>query len=376
MTVISDILRQAGYPEETLTLDFETYFDSDFSFEKLSTIEYITDKRFEFTGVGLKFNSETPIFVPGPQVIWAVGRLRNRFNNLTVTIQNAKFDATVLSEKFGIYLPYVIDILDLSRYYDARMKHDLGSLAKLFKIRAKGDTKQFRGQHWEDMDHQAMKEYCLGDVEIEYDLLEKLLPMIDNPEIELPLMQHTLNLYLKPPFRLDMKLAQEIADGMSVELDKDIERVSPLVMEYTTKKKATAIDIIRARSIFTKILADILPARTAVPMKQGKNGMIPALAQEDVAFQLLLAHSDERVRNLCKAKAACTSWPLHQAKVKALIAQAKCADGWLHVPLKYYGAHTGRWSGMEGMNLLNMGGKGRGKPVHPLIAKVRNAIIP
>jgi DNA polymerase len=382
MAAISDILRQVGYPEETLVLDFETYFDSDYLFEKLSTIEYITDKRFAFTGLGLKFNSETPIFVPGPHVARAVGRLRNRVNNLTVVIHNAKFDATVLSEKFGIYLPHVIDILDLSRYYDSRMKHDLGSLAKLFKVKAKGDTKQFAGQHWEDMDHQAMKGYCLGDVEVEYDLLEKLLPMIDNPGIELLLMQHTLDLYLKPPFRLDTKPAQEIADGMSVELDKDIEKVTSLVMKYATKKKPTPIEIIRAASIFPKILADVLPKGEQVPMKQNKpkhdkpKKMIPALAQEDIAFQLLLAHSNEQVRNLCKAKAACTSWPLHQAKVEGLIRQAACAGGNLHAPIKYYGAHTGRWSGMEGINLLNMGGKGRGKPVHPLIAKVRNAILP
>ena len=382
MTAISDILRQAGYPEETLTLDFESYFDGEYSFKEMSTIEYITDERFAFTGVGFKFNSETPIFVPGTQVIYAIGRLRNRFNNLTVIMQNAKFDATVLSEKFGIYLPYVIDILDLARYYDSRMRHDLGNLAKLFKARAKGDTKQFQGQHWEDMNHQAMKEYCFGDVEIEYDLFEKLLPMIDNPEIELPLMQHTLNLYLKPPFRLDTKLAQEIADGMSVELGKDIEKVSSLVMKYITKKKTTPIEIIRATNIFPKILADVLPEGEKVPMKQNKpkhgkpKKMIPALAQEDVAFQLLLAHSNEQVRNLCKAKAACTSWPLHQAKVEGLIKQAACANGNLHAPLKYYGAHTGRWSGMEGINLLNMGGKGRGRPIHPLIAKVRNTILP
>jgi DNA polymerase len=375
---LTEILKSVQYPENTLVLDFETYYDDEYSLKEMSIVEYVADARFEFTGLGIKINDTTSVFIPGPKVPWAISRLKKKFgkalHNVTVVAKNTKFDVLILAEKFGIYPPYVIDIEDLSRYYDSRMSQRLKDLAKLFKLPAKGDTSQFKGQHCVDIDWSAMKKYCLRDVEDEYALLTILLPVVDNPEVELPLAMHTLNLYLRPPFDLDYDLAQKISDEMDTTLDQDLGKVG-WVLEYATKKKKTIPDIIRARSIFPKILAAALPEGEKVPMKQGKKEMIPALAQEDVAFQLLLVHPDERVRNLCKAKAACSSWPLHQAKVKSIIKQAECSGNKCRVAIKYYGAHTGRPSGTQGTNLLNLGGKGRGKPIHPLIGKVRSTLL-
>jgi DNA polymerase len=374
---ITEILQTADYPEDTLVLDFETYYDQEYSLEGMSIIEYVTDPRFEFTGLGIKTGTGDSVFIPGPRVPWAIKRLQKRFgkafHNGTVVVKNSKFDILILAQKFGTYPPYVIDVEDLSRYYDSRMSQKLKDLAKLFKLPAKGDTSQFKGQHCADIDWASMKEYCLNDVDLEYRLLEILLPMINNPKIEFQLMQHTLNLYLKPTFDLNMKMAGDIGMDMGLELHDDLAQVG-WVLEYATKKKKTVEDILRARSIFPKILADVLPEGEEVPMKQGKKKMIPALAREDVGFQLLLAHSNEKVRNLCKAKAACTSWPLHQAKVQNLIMQTRCFGDGVHIPIKYYGAHTGRWSGMQKWNPLNLGGKGRGRAIHPLIGKVRHTL--
>ncbi|MEE8208904.1 MAG: DNA polymerase, partial [Nitrosomonadaceae bacterium] len=280
----------------------------------------------------------------------------------------------------GIYPPYTIDIEDLSRYYDSRMSQKLKDLAKLFKLQPKGDTMQFKGLHWEDMSSEqrrAMREYCLGDVKDEVMLLEILLPMLDNPGTELDLARHTLNLYLKPTLNLDSEQASQIAVGMDGALSEDLRKVA-WVLKYRTKIKPNIPKILRAKKMFPMILQDKLDAvgeGQKVPMKKGKNGMIPATAKDDVAFQLLLAHKDEKVRNLCAAKAACTGWPLHQKKVQRMIADAGCSDGKLRIPLKYYGAHTGRWSGTGGWNPLNLGGKGRGNPIHPLIRQVRNTLV-
>lgn len=385
-----EILQSVNYPEDTIVLDFETFFSKDYTLKDMSIVEYITSSQFEFTGLGIKINNSASVFIPGPKVPWAIKRLQKKYgkalHNITVVVKNSKFDVLILAEKFDIYPPYVIDIEDLSRYYDSRMKHDLKTLAKLFKLQDKGDTNQFKGQHCADIDWAAMKEYCLGDVDLESQLLDILLPMIDNPEIEFALMQHTLNLYLKPTFQLDFDLANEIYDEMGKELAKDLEKVTWIIKSYATKKKKTVEDLLRARTIFPKILADVLPEGEKVPMKlspkpykkTGKHELISALAKEDEGFQLLLVHSDKRVHNLCKAKAACSSWSSHQLKIQSLIRQTECFSDGVHVPLKFYGCHTGRWSGTQKWNPLNLGGKGNrrtGEQHHPLIGKVRYTLL-
>jgi len=382
---ITEILQSINWPTDVLLIDFESFFDADYHLGKgknaLSIVEYVTDPRFCFTGLGIQINDQSPRFIPGPHVEWAIEQLKKKYgkalHNCTVVAKNNKFDCLILVEKFDIYPSYTIDIEDLSRYYDSRMKQGLKDLAKLFKLPAKGDTKQFKGLYWESMtpeQRQAMKEYCLRDIENEKSLLEILLPMVDNPGVELDLARHTLNLYLKPILKLDTLQANKIAADMDEALQEDLAKVA-WVLKYRTKTKSNISKIMRAKKIFPQILQDILPEDEVVPMKQGKNEMIPALAQNDVAFQLLLSHKDERVRNLCRAKAACSSWPLHQSKVKRMITQTKCSGGLIRMPLKYYGAHTGRWSGTGGWNPMNLGGKGRGRPIHPLIAQIRNTLM-
>ena len=386
--MITQILDKTNWPTDVLVLDFETYFDSEYHLGKgkkaLSIVEYVTDDRFRFTGLGVQFNDNEPRFIPGPYVPYMIERLKERFGkafqNCTVIAKNNKFDCLVLVEKFNIYPPYTIDIEDLSRYYDSRMKQGLKDLCKLFKLPAKGDTKQFKGLYWETMtpeQHQAMKEYCLGDIKNEKALLEILLPMLDNPNVELDLARHTLNLYLIPTLTLDSDQAKRIANDMDQALSEDLARV-PWVLKYRTKAKPNIPKIMRAKKIFPQILRDVLPEDEVVPMKQGKNEMIPATAQNDVAFQYLLTHKDQKVRELCRAKTACSSWPLHQSKVRRMITQSKCSGGLIRMPLKYYGAHTGRWSGTGGWNPMNLGGKSNratGKAIHPLIAQVRNTLI-
>jgi DNA polymerase len=368
-------------------LDFETYFDGDYTLagkKSKGITAYIADPRFEFTGLGIQINDEDPRFFAGDRVVATIQRLKLAFgkalHNCTVVAKNNKFDVLILTEKFGIYPPYTIDVEDLSRYYDSRMSQKLKDLAKHFGLQPKGDTMQFKGLHWEDMSSEqrrAMREYCLGDIIDENALLKILLPMLHDPGTELDLGRHTLNLYLKPTLELDTEQAAQIARDMDTALSEDISKVA-WVLKHRTKAKPNIPKILRTKKLFPQLLQQCLDdcgAGEQVPMKKGKNEMIPATAKEDVGFQLLLAHGDKKVRELCQAKAACSSWSLHQSKVNRMIIEAECSGGKLRIPLKYYGAHTGRWSGTGGWNPLNLGGKGRGNPIHPLIGQVRNMLV-
>ena len=378
-------LTKANWPTEILVLDFESFFGKEYHLGKdkkaISVPEYVTDSRFEFTGLGVQvFNhpleSKGKIFFPGPSVPWAIGQLQKHFgealHNVTCVAKNTKFDFLILAEKFGIYPAFPLDIEDLSRYVDSRLPQGLSELAKQHKLPCKGDTTQFKGQHWDEMDHAAMKEYCLRDIQLEGDLLKKLLPIIDNPEFELNLMRHTLNLFLKPKLRLDYELAEQLADKMEAEVAVTLEGVANYFPPGT--EPGEVMTFLRTRKKFPVMLQRLL-GDEKLPMKAGKKEMIPALAKTDEGCTMLLSHEKQSIRELVAAKLAITSWPTHAARVRRMIVQTRCSGDLLRVPLKYYGAHTGRWSGSGGINLQNLGGKGRGKPIHPLIAKVRNCLL-
>jgi len=384
MKQVQKILSQIEWPTDVLMIDFESYFAPDYSIVDLGSTAYVADPRFEFTGLGVQINDGDPIFASGPYVELMIDRLKRKFgkalHNCTVVAKNNKFDLLILAEKFGIYPAYPLDVEDLSRYYDARMRHRLKDLAKHFGLPPKGDTMQFKGLHWGDMSPEQkrnMREYCLGDIHDQIELLKILLPIIQNPGVELDLARHTLNLYTKPMLDLDVEQAIQIGSDMDKALSKDISKVA-WVLKHRSKAKPSIQKILRTKKLFPELLQRCLDdcgAGEQVPMKKGKNEMIPATAKEDVEFQLLLVHGDKKVRELCQAKAACSSWSLHQSKVRRMIREAECSNGKLRIPLKYYGAHTGRWSGTGGWNPLNLGGKGRGNPIHPLIGQVRNTLV-
>ena len=364
MTNWQTILEQAGYPTDVLCLDFETYFDAEYSLSKMSTIEYINDPRFELTGLGAGDDVGSVAFAKPNEIKSSLSVLVD--DGYTVLVQNARFDITILQEHFNIIPKYIIDLKDLASHYDSRMSHRLKDMAKLFGLKPKGDTMQFKGLHWADMtpeQRKALAEYTITDVEDETDLFKILLPKLTNPIFELQLMRHTLDLWLHKRFAVDIGMAAKIKAQMRGKIASVITASGHTAKELRSQK-------------FVGYLTEVLPDGEDVPMKQGKRGNIPALAKADEACQQLLVHPKQEVRDLIVARLAVKSWPTHIKRVGSLIAQTKVNGGLLRVPLTYYGGHTGRWGGSEKINLQNLGGVGRrGSGTDPLIGVVRQLIM-
>ncbi len=384
------ILEIAGYPTDFVVIDFESYFDKEYSLSKMNIWAYVIDERYQTIGCGFKFSD--PDFDSDPWFqswfVWAddissyLEQLQKvygqHFKNITIVMQNAPFDALILQEKYNISPKYIIDLKHLDSHYDSRRSHGLKDMAKRHKLQAKGDTMSFLGLHledFEDVQRQAMEEYCKLDCKLEYELFEILLPHLTNQEQELIVARHTLDLYLKPKLKFDFKLADSIAADMQIYIDEACEKVG------LTK------DELSGNLSFVKALQGVLPTGENVPVKAakrpGKNmtallGMPkvgPALAKTDEGCLMLLAHPKDEVRQLMEARKAVKSWPLHLKRIVAMKALATACDGKIPMPLNYYGCHTGRWSGGGGINPLNLGGAGRaGQGTHPLITKMRQML--
>ncbi len=318
-----DILQNIGWPTICLVLDFETYFDSEYTLSKMSIPEYVADDRFEFTCLGvweLRLVDDSDIIsFYGPDEIGFYlrtyqGGLGENLERCTVVVKNAKFDILILKEKFGINPPHIIDIEDLSRHYDARMKHDLATLAKMFKLKAKGDTMQFKGLHYEELSESTKADlsgYCKGDVEIESKLFKILLPEISNPHIEIPLARHTLQLYLEPKIVFDISEARKLKDKMEQESENILEKIGHTRKEISGNKS------------FVEIMQAALSGDGTVPTKMGKRGPIPALAKTDEGTRYLLTHPNQEVRELMQARQSIKSWPLHIKRIQKMIKDRK-----------------------------------------------------
>ena len=90
---------------DLITLDFETYYDKDYSLSKLTTEEYVRDPRFEVIGVGIKLNDK--------ETEWASGThkqlreyLQTNFpwENAMVLAHNTMFDGAILNWIFNCSL--------------------------------------------------------------------------------------------------------------------------------------------------------------------------------------------------------------------------------------------------------------------------------
>jgi len=50
---------------DLITIDYETYYDKEFSLSKMTTEEYIRDPRFQVIGVGVKVNNKDTEWASG-----------------------------------------------------------------------------------------------------------------------------------------------------------------------------------------------------------------------------------------------------------------------------------------------------------------------
>ena len=370
------ILKSVGYPEDYLVIDFESYFDADYKMGKgkLSTIEYILDDRFEMGGMG--WSTGTSIdFVGGADKVketldcmqLAVGK---NLEGFTVVAQNVQFDMSILAWKYGIYPPYTIDIKDLHRHIDSRSSSSLRDMVREYGLEEKGETMKFIGLHYLDMtpfEKLAYADYCRQDVKLEEQLLHILLPYLTRPKVELALAHHTLELFTKPSFQFDVKLGRELLLRMKRAYKEAVAHTG-----HSTREMSGAIS-------FADLMRDVMPEGESIPTKPGKPtknmvpitgpGRIPAFAKDDAGMQALLSHPDSTVQMLAKARVELKSWPTWIKRMESIGKQSVLL-GYFPIPLIYYGGHTGRWSGGEGINVQNLGAR-----VKDLINKIRNTML-
>ena len=98
---------------EVLTLDFETYYDKEYSLSKLTTEEYIRNPHFEIIMVGIRWPDGRKEIIDGTHL-----EIKHRFDDIewgryAVLCHNTLFDGAILAWRFGVNPAAWLDTLSM-----------------------------------------------------------------------------------------------------------------------------------------------------------------------------------------------------------------------------------------------------------------------
>ena len=331
---------------DLITIDFETYYDRDFSLTKLTTEEYVRSDRFEVIGVSVKVNNN------GTE--WASGTheqlkewLQDSFDwsDSLVLAHNTLFDGAILNWRFGVSPRVWLDTLCMGRaLHGVEVGGSLKAMADRYGLGEKGtEVLNALGKRRLDFSEDELArygDYCINDVELTYKLFNRLARKF--PKQELKIIDTTLRMFIEPRLELDVRL-----------LEKHLEQIKTTKEDLLTASGADKTDLMSSDK-FAELLRGL---GVTPPMKvsptTGK--MAYAFSKTDQEFLALADDADTRVQTLVAARLGNKS-TLEETRTQRFIDIA--SRGNLPVPIRYYAAHTGRFGGDDKINLQNLPSRG------------------
>ena len=347
-----------------VTLDFETYYNKDYSLSKMTMEAYIRDPRFEVILFAWKIDN-------GPTK-WATGThndIKKQLDELElhkhmVLCHNTKFDASILNWHFDIRPKFLLDTMLMARPRIVELgSMSLASLAKYFNLGVKGgyvvNAMGMLRRGFTGTELGRYGEYCCTDVE----LTHKLLGKVKLPNRELRLIDLILRMYTQPLIELDDELLTKYHAETVAEKNSMLERlcrevpdlfVDALAESWAENDGAQIHEAVKKQLMSNPKLADLLerlgvdpPRKISVTTEKETY----AFAKSDPEFVALADHENPLVRAVVTTRLGVKS-TIEETRALSFLEIAR--RGPLPVPYQYYAAHTGRLGGSDKINLQNM----------------------
>jgi hypothetical protein len=163
-----------------ITIDFETYYDQNFTLEKLPTAEYVESPDFEIIGVGFKLDTEPTEWVAGhAEAQQAVAALP--WDDAVCVAHNAQFDGLILESWCRVFPIRYFCTSMAARPVVAPHKGNtkLATVAEFFNFGVKGnEVHNAKGKRLGDFSPSELArygEYCKNDVNLTYMVYNLLL---------------------------------------------------------------------------------------------------------------------------------------------------------------------------------------------------------
>jgi DNA polymerase len=324
-----------------ITIDFETYYDRDFSLSKMTTEEYIRSELFETIGVAVRVNDgETQWFSGTEKETWTFLQKFDWANSIALA-HNAVFDMAILNWRYGISPKKIADTLSMARaIHGTEVGGSLGALVQHYQLGEKGteviNALGKRRIDFSDDDLSRYAGYCINDVNLTYGLFGCLAPNF--PVAELNLIDLTVRMFTEPVLELDTGVLRKHLS--------DVQESKARLMEGIDESK----DMLMSNPQFAELLrAQGVEPPMKISPTTGKETY--AFSKTDEEFKALLEHEKETVQALVAARLGVKS-TIEETRTQRFIEIA--GRGTMPIPLRYYAAHTGRWGGDDKVNMQNL----------------------
>jgi DNA polymerase len=328
--------------QRIVSIDFETRWDKrDYTLSKLTTEEYIRDKRFKAFGACIhEYGGDTAIqWYRGDELPRILGTYD--WSKTAALAHNAQFDVSILEWRYGIRPAFIFDTLSMARALrGVEVGNSLAKLASDFGLPEKGravHSTDGLAEIDKDMESE-LADYCKHDVYLCERIFERLVE--NYPKSELRLIDMTLKMYTRPVLQLDRTMLIEALTEEGKHREGLLAKLGVEESELASNPKFAAL---------------LWGLGVAPPRKVSKTtGQLTlALAKNDALFQALLNGENEDVATLCEARLKVKSTTERTRAQRFLDISQR---GALPVPLSYYGAKSGRWTAAKGsaINMQNL----------------------
>lgn len=333
-------------------LDTETFFDKKNKYSLRSkgmTLEsYVRHEKFELISISVAVDDNEARCFYSDDRRWNdfIRWLKTAVKTQPVASHNAPFDMSILAWRLGVHPSFMVDTLAMARPMHTKLSAE--ALANHYGLSPKLDTltKHMDGRHLADMSPELRREFA------EYNnqdtrLCREFWRIFKKHYTlkELRLIHLTLEMYLYPRVQIDTATLDQQLQGIITERDTIL---NDLGIE---------IGDLRSAETFANLLRGL---GVEPPMKVSPTTGKPAyaFAKKDPALLELQNHPDSRVVSLVEAKLGLQS-SIRQTRAERFLGIAERSVAltgapWLPIPLRYYGAHSGRFSGDGKINLQNL----------------------
>lgn len=335
-----------------ITLDFETFYDVGFSLSNLTTEEYIRDPKFQVVGFAIKIDDGKTKWYSGTHEELKAELDKIDWENALLVCHNMLFDGAILSFIYNITPKIYLDTLCMARaIHGTNAGGSLAYLSKHYNLGEKGtEVLDAKGKRLEDFQpHELHRygQYCINDTELTYKLFQILSK--DFPHDELKLIDITIRMFTEPLL--------EVNDGLLITRLEELKiETQQLLQGLMSRLECEDEESVRKKLASNKQFAELITELGAVvPMKISPttDKETFALAKTDQGFIDLQEHEDSFIQELCAVRLG-TKSTIEKTRIERFIGVGARNKGKLPIPLKYYGAHTGRWSGSDKVNFQNL----------------------